>query len=119
VTGAVNYENNGTGPGSIVVRRDAAGIVSATGSLGIPGTSGGTSTVTVGIQRAWILPLWTGQISVRDQGAGVNVAAPVFGQIARGDTLTSARGTANWFVIGQFPNLIRPFSLSWSVTDGG
>ena len=58
-------------------------------------------------------------LPVRDQGAGVSVSAPVFGQIARGTTLTSATGTSNWFIPGTFPNLFRPFSLNWSVTDAG
>jgi hypothetical protein len=119
LSGAVAYENGGTGNGDIAVRRDANGIVSATGFLDVDGTQGGAARVSVGIQRAWILPLWSGQISVRDQGAGVNVSTPVFGQISRGDTLTSARGTANWFLLGTFPNLLRPYSLSWSVVDAG
>jgi hypothetical protein len=119
LAGAVNYTNQGTGNGGLTVRRDVNGIVSVTGFLDVAGTQGGTSRVSVNIQRAWILPLWSGQVSVRDQGAGVNVAAPVFGQISRGDTLTSAQGTANWFLPGTFPNLFRPYSLSWSVIDAG
>ena len=128
ITGAVNYANEGSGAsaaingdvnGDVTVRRDANGIASVTGFLEVAGTQGGTARVTTNIQRAWILPLWIGQVSVRDQGAGVNISAPVFGQISRGDTLTSARGTSNWFLPGTFPNLFRPYSLSWSVTDAG
>jgi hypothetical protein len=119
LSGALAYENGGTGNGDIAVRRDANGIVSATGFLDVDGTQGGAARVSVGIQRAWILPLWTGQVTVRDQSAGVNVSTPVFGQISGGTTLTSARGTANWFLLGTFPNLLRPYSLSWSVVDAG
>jgi hypothetical protein len=119
ITGAVAYANQGSGAGDITVRRDATGIASVTGFLDVAGAQGGTARVTTNIQRAWILPLWTGQVSVRDQGAGVNISAPVFGQISRGDTLTSARSTSNWFIPGTFPNLFRPYSLSWSVTDAG
>ena len=113
----MSYDNAGGGTGDVTVRRDANGIVSVRGSLDIAGTAGGTATVTANVQRAWILPLWIGQVSVRDQGASVNVTAPVFGRIARGDTATTAEGTANWFVLGTFPNLFRPYTLNWSVTD--
>ncbi len=117
LNGAVNYDNDGSGNGNLTVRRDANGIVAVTGSLEIAGTQGGTATVTTNVRRAWILPLWTGQISVRDQGAGVNVTTPVFGQVGRDVAASSARGTANWFTVGTFPNLFRPYSLTWSVTD--
>ena len=113
----MSYDNAGGGTGDIAVRRDANGIVSVQGSLDIAGTAGGTATVTANVQRAWILPLWVGQVSVRDQGATVNVTAPVFGRISRGAAATTAEGTANWFVLGTFPNLFRPYTLNWSVTD--
>jgi hypothetical protein len=119
LTGAVGYENAGTGTGNMTVTNDSFGIRSVSGSMEIPGTDGGVARVDANIQRAWILPLWTGQITVRDAGADVSVAAPVFGQIAKGTTATSAKGTLGWFQLGQFPNLIRPYTLSWSVTDAG
>jgi hypothetical protein len=115
----VGYENAGTGTGNMTVTNDSFGIRSVSGSMEIPGTDGGVARVDANIQRAWILPLWTGQITVRDAGADVSVAAPVFGQIAKGTTATSAKGTLGWFQLGQFPNLIRPYTLSWSVTDAG
>ena len=119
VTGAFNYTNQGSGPGSIVVRRDANGVVSANGSIDVPGAKGGTATISVNVARAWILPLWTGQVSVRDAGAGIALSAPSFSPVSRGDTPDSARGTVSWFSIGQFPNLFRPYTLNWSVNDGG
>jgi len=115
--GALNYTDSGSGTGDLEVVRDASGIKSVTGLLDIPGTAGGTARVAVSINRAWILPLWFGQISVTDSGAGVAQTTPVFGVISRGSTATSATATANWFKLGTFPNLIRPYSLTWTITD--
>ena len=115
--GALNYTDSGSGTGDLEVVRDASGIKSVTGLLDIPGTAGGTARVAVSINRAWILPLWFGQISVTDPGAGVAQTTPVFGVISRGSTATSATATANWFKLGTFPNLIRPYSLTWTITD--
>lgn len=119
VSGAVRYSNSGTGNGDLVVRRDGNGITTVSGFLEVPGTSGGTARVAVNAQRAWILPLWTGQVSVRDAGAGVNVSAPIFGQIGSAGVPGSARGTSSWFIPGSFPNLLRPVTISWSVVDAG
>lgn len=119
VSGAVNYSNQGTGSGNITVSRDILGINAVNGQLQIPGTSGGNATASISVQRAWILPIWTGEVRVADPSAGVSVAAPVFGSISADSTPNSAKGTSNWFLLGSFPNLIRPFSLSWSVTDAG
>jgi hypothetical protein len=103
----------------MTVTKDSFGVRTVTGMLEVPGTNGGTSRVDVNVQRAWILPLWTGQVSVRDAGAAVSVAAPVFGQVNADTAPNSAKGTLGWFQLGEFPNLIRPYSLSWSVTDAG
>jgi len=101
------------------VVRDSSGIKSVSGLLDLPGSSGGNARVAVGINRAWILPLWIGQISVTDLGAGVAVTTPVFGTISRGSTSTTATATSNWFKLGAFPNLLRPYSLNWTVIDAG
>jgi hypothetical protein len=119
ISGALNYAVQGSGAGDLVVRRDSFGISSVSGFLDVPGANGGTARVSVSATRAWILPLWTGQVTVRDQGAGVNVTTPIFGSISRAGTPTSAQGTSSWFTLGAFPNLLRPYSVSWSVTDAG
>lgn len=116
VAGAVNHTVTGSGTGNLKVTRDQFGIASVAGSLNVP-NGAGESKVTVDVNRAWILPLWAGQVSVVDPAAKVNVTAPVFGQIYRGAGNGTARGTSNWFVPGTFPNLIQPFSLEWSVVD--
>ena len=118
-SGAINYTNSGNGTGDLQVLRDSSGIKSVTGLLDLPGNSGGTARVAVSINRAWILPLWFGQISVTDAGSGVATSTPVFGTISRGSTATSATTTSNWFKLGAFPNLLRPYSLNWTVTDAG
>ena len=117
--GALNYTNSGTGNGDLVVSRDVAGIKSVTGFLDVPGASGGTARVSVDVQRAWILPLWIGQVAVRDAGAGVSATTPVIGGLTRSTIDTSATTTSNWFVFGSFPNLLRPYSLKWTVVDAG
>ena len=119
VTGSEAYTNGGSGNGNLTVRRDAFGIASVTGSLDIPGSSGGTAKVTVNAQRAWILPLWTGQITVVDQGAGLNLTTPIFGSINRAGSDSAVSSTASWFKVGAFPNLIRPYTVNWTVTDAG
>ena len=98
--------------------RDQIGIVSANGTMEIPGTQGGTARLTVTAQRFWIFQLWTGQVSVYDPGANVSLSAPVLGTVANDATGTNAvQSTTSWFYFGQFPNLIRPFTLNWGVDD--
>ncbi|CAB4545161.1 unannotated protein [freshwater metagenome] len=118
-SGALSYANTGSGTGDLQVVRNSSGIKSVNGLLDLPGTSGGTARVAVAINRAWILPLWFGQISVTDAGAGVATSTPVFGPIYLSSTATSATTTSNWFKLGAFPNLLRPYSLTWTVTDAG
>ena len=119
VNGSQTYSNSGSGNGNLTVRRDAFGIAAVTGYLDITGASGGSARVSVNAQRAWILPLWTGQIAIVDQGAGVNLSTPIFGSINRAGSDASVSSTASWFKIGAFPNLIRPYTVNWSVTDAG
>ena len=118
-SGALTYANSGTGTGDLKVTRDGLGITRVKGSLNVPGTTGGTAKVTVDVQRAWILPFWTGSVAVSDPGAGVKVTTPVIGGLSAGTTADSATTTSSWFVLGNFPNLIRPYTLTWSVIDAG
>ena len=119
VTGSHAYTNSGSGAGNVSVRRDAFGIASVTGYLDIPGTSGGTARVAVNAQRAWILPLWTGELTIVDRGAGINLSTPILGSINRAGSDASVTSTASWFTLGTFPNLIRPYTVNWTVTDAG
>jgi PKD repeat protein len=116
-TGAISYENSGTGTGDLAVDRDNFGLTGVKGSLNVPGTTGGTAKVTVDVNRAWILPFWAGTVTVSDPGAGVSVTTPVLGSLSRGATVDSATTTSSWFVLGTFPNLIKPYTLKWSVDD--
>jgi hypothetical protein len=118
VSGSLNYSNAGTATsGGVSVVRDTFGLVSAGGTVNLPGTSGGTARVTVGVQRFWVFQLWTGQVSVFDPGASVSVSAPVFGAVPSAPGVNAVGSTTSWFYFGQFPNLIRPFTLRWSVDD--
>ncbi len=118
VTGRTTYSNGGeSSSGDVSVVRDTIGVVSARGSLTLPGSSTGNATVNVDVQRFWIFQLWTGQVSVYDPGASVSVAAPVFGQVFGASGTNAVAGSSSWFTLGQFPDLIKPFTLSWSVDD--
>jgi hypothetical protein len=118
VAGRTSYSNSAASTaGNVSVVRDGIGIVSAKGSLTLPGTTGGNATVNVDVQRFWIFQLWTGQVSVYDPGASVSVAAPVFGQVFGASGTNAVTGSSSWFTLGQFPDLIKPFTLTWSVDD--
>ena len=118
MTGRTSYSNGGeSSSGDVSVVRDTIGIVSARGSLTLPGSSTGNATVNVDVQRFWIFQLWTGQVSVYDPGASVSVAAPVFGQVFGASGTNAVAGSSSWFTLGQFPDLIKPFTLNWSVDD--
>ena len=99
------------------VLRDTVGVVSANGTLDLPGKNGGTAKLTVGVQRFWIFQLWTGQVSIFDPGASVSLAAPVFGNLSSPPGVNTAGSTSSWFTFGPFPNLIQPFTLQWGVDD--
>ena len=117
VTGAVRYDRGAASTaGNVSIVRDANGIVSVRGSLEYPGANGGTARFTVNAQRFWVFQLWTGDVRVSDPGAGVSLQAPIFGSLSVPAT-NSVRGTSNWFAPGTFPNLIRPYSLTWVVAD--
>jgi hypothetical protein len=118
ISGRLAYANTGTSTaGNVAVARDAGGIVSARGSITIPGLRGGAATVTVDVQRVWILPLWSGQVSVNDPSAGMNVTAPVLGTVHPAAGRNAATGMTSWFALGSFPDLIRPYTLTWTVDD--
>ena len=118
VSGRTAYTNSGTATsGGVTVVRDEFGIVSARGRITLPSTGTGSATVAVDAQRLWILPLWTGQVSVSDPGASVSVTAPIFGQIHPSAGVKAAQGSSSWFTLGQFPDLFQPFAITWSVDD--
>jgi hypothetical protein len=116
--GSLRYQNSGSGSGDLAVVTDALGVRSVRGLLEIPGASGGTATVTVRVDRSWVLPIWSGEIRVVDAGAGVSTRTPVGGEVLLSRRTVTARGYSQWFQVGSFPNLIRPYALYWSVTDG-
>jgi PKD repeat protein len=117
LTGSVNYNRSATSTaGDVAIVRDANGIVSTRGTLDYAGASGGTAKLTVNVQRFWIFPLWVGDVRVWDAPAGVSVQAPVFGSV-QAPAANAAQGQTSWFTVGTFPNLIRPFNLTWRVDD--
>ena len=117
ISGSVNYSRSATSSaGDVTIVRDANGVVSARGNLDYQGASGGTAKLTVNVQRFWIFPLWVGDVRVWDAPAGVSVQAPVFGSV-QAPAANAVQGQTSWFTVGSFPNLIRPFNLTWRVDD--
>jgi hypothetical protein len=53
---------------------------------------------------------------VWDAPAGVSIQAPVFGSV-QAPAANAVQGQTSWFTVGSFPNLIRPFNLTWRVDD--
>ena len=118
MSGAVNYQNSAQSTaGNISVASNANGLQSVAGQLDLPGTKGGTAKVTISAQRFWLFQFWTGTVTISDPTAGVSVSAPIFGGLNRGASAHSAAGVTSWFRFGQFPNVIQPYNLSWSVDD--
>jgi PKD repeat protein len=118
VSGSFNYTNGGAATaGNVRVLRDPSGIQSALGTLDLPGRNGGTARLSVQAQRFWIFQLWTGTVSLFDPAAGVSLSAPVFGTLSNAPGTNAVTSTSSWFSFGQFPNLIRPYTLRWSVDD--
>ncbi|MEZ5310389.1 MAG: PKD domain-containing protein [Microthrixaceae bacterium] len=89
--GSVNYQNSGGGTGNIGVAHDAFGLVSVSGYLDVPSKVSGTARVTVNVNRLWILPIWTGTITVNDQAAGINQATPMLSGVNTSVTPRTAR----------------------------
>lgn len=119
INGSVSYDNSGTGTGTMKVKHDSNGLVSVKGTVQVPSTAGdgSTATVTVKVERVWILPLWIGEVKVADQAANTNVKTPIIGQVNSSASAGTAGSTMSWFKTGAFPNLFRPYTLTWSVTD--
>ena len=118
VTGALGYQAAAAATaGNFVVNSDDRGIVAIGGAVDVPGSNGGSANVAVSAKRVWILPVWTGRVSVSDPGAGVSVSAPIFGALTRNGSTVS--GLSSWFRMSSSPTRIQPFNLSWSVTDHG
>jgi PKD repeat protein len=118
VTGTTTYTNGGrASAGGVTVTRDQFGVVSVSGLLEFPGTNGGSARLSVNAQRFWIFQLWLGQVNLFDQGAGVSLSAPIFGSLTPAPGTNAVGGVSSWFTFGSFPNLIRPFTIRWSVDD--
>lgn len=122
LTGSFNYNNAGSGTGNVYVNHDDFGLASVGGSLEIPSAAGNgqKARVTVSVQRVWILPLWVGELSISDNAARTNLSTPIIGSVqSSGATPATAGSTMSWFTFGEFPDLFRPYTLTWSVTDAG
>ncbi len=118
-SGTVKYVNSGTGAGGFNVTRDVFGVRTVKGSMALPGTTGGLAKVTVVLERAWVLPVWSGEVRVNDPGARLSRTTPFVGQVAEDAATGRVSGRQSWFVALPFPQLLRPYTLEWSVLDAG
>lgn len=103
--------------GDVKVTRDSFGVRSVTGG----GTflSGGTNTnVQFSIHRVWNLPFWSGTVRVRNNAFALDVTTPILGSLAVAPDGTVS-GRSSWFRFTPFPFSITPYTLAFSVRDGG
>lgn len=97
--------------GNLTVGRDLFGLVSVTGT----GTIGAAS-VTFGVNRLWILPLYMGSVRVASTGSDVTVQL-LFGNGSYNTATKTAQGSAPWLVLSSLP--WKSGQIAWSVTDAG
>ena len=118
MSGSFNYANAATAKsGNVRIAKDQYGIVSVGGQLVLPGKNSGDAKVTVNASRFFIFAFYFGDISVVDQSAGVAVQAPIFGSVAQTGGVNAVTSTNSWFSFGTFPDLIKPFTVRWTVDD--
>lgn len=98
------------------VEHDFLGVNSVNGSLVIPGVSGGDAKVTISAQRLLFLPIYLGQMSVVDANSNVSVEIPLITGIAPGAN-NSVHAESSWFLLGTWPDLLKPISITWTVQD--
>jgi hypothetical protein len=101
----VRLTGNGTVESSAVV---AAATASPTSPAAAP-------RVAVHVERLWGMSLYYGRVTVSDRSAGVSLTVPYVGRPkVDGDTVS---GRTDWYLLGKYPNWIRPMRLEWSITD--
>ncbi len=107
-TGALGYTNTGTiTTGSLKVSPATGAITSVTGTVAIPGISGGSATINVDIFR--VFGTYIGVVHVSDPSAGLATTALVLG--------TNLSRTANGEVSGTASGVYggRPYTLNFTV----
>jgi hypothetical protein len=111
-TGAIKAAYNADLNGHVRIRRTNGQVSSVTASGTVPGAAGGTATIRVTAQRLWILPFFTGTITVVDPSIRLSQTTPILGNLtASGSTVS---GTSSWFT-----SRFAPYNVTWSVTDAG
>ena len=115
--GALNHTISGTiTSGNLAVTRDERGVASVTGSGAIPGANGGDATITLGVGRFWIFPIYFGTVGVSDPGANFSQTTVVFFGNVQPSGATGATASSTWLT-GNFP--WKNYTLTWTITDNG
>ena len=116
-SGGLSYANGGPlAGGNFTVTSSAwdRKVEAVTGSGTLPGTRGGTATVTVSVSRLWIFDIWYGSVTVRDAGAGMATETPVLtGSLVREGN--EVRSSSRWIAFSS--RRWRTYTLDWAVTD--
>jgi alpha-tubulin suppressor-like RCC1 family protein len=108
-TGSISYMNSGPiTSGSLKVARTPRGLVSGvSGTITIPGTSGGSAKITVSI--VWVLGIAIGDIVVTDPGAHLQATAIILSR----DVIVSSSGQVTGTAAGLQNR--RPYTLRFSI----
>jgi len=116
ISGGYGYQNSGNvSGGGFYVATDGAGIASIGGFGTLPGTNGGTASVSVSVNRfLW----WSfGSITVNDPSAGINqVTAPLLFAPTPAGNKTAASVSAGWF---SFDGGFKSYTIDLTVGDNG
>lgn len=116
-SGAYTYDNTApiTG-GAVTVNRSSTGTIAAVvGVATMPGTAGADATAVFNLRGLFALPIFVGNVSVVDPGAGIGVNTPSFFTAATPVGATGATGTLKWIRTTALP--WQAYSLTWKVED--
>jgi hypothetical protein len=119
LTGSRTYAGDGLVTGDVAVTRSFGQVAGVSGRGTVATTPGGPlATVTFDVRRVLLFDLWFGSVTVTNPSTGLSVTTPINSNptVAPDGTVS---GRNDWFVFGAFPNLLRPYTLNWSVQDLG
>ncbi|MCC7076117.1 MAG: S8 family serine peptidase [Acidimicrobiia bacterium] len=117
VSGGVSYTNDAdVVSGNFTVKRGfLTPLAAVTGSGQVPSASGtGQATISINLQSLAGLPLYFGNMSIHDPGAGRSLDAVLF-LPSVGLAGSKASGSSTWFEMRSFP--WASYRIAWSITD--
>lgn len=117
LSGSRTYAGEGLVTGNVSVSRAFGQVTGVSGFGTVAATPGGPlATVAFDVRRFLLFDIWFGSVTVTNPSTGLSVSTPVASppNVAPDGTVS---GATDWFVWGAFPNLVRPYRLTWSVQD--